>query len=205
MCYFVELEAFDLHLKKATNYHSNLRIRKTFFSAKYGSLRVKQNYIHPRNVWFLSFLSRLKHTAIRATRDIYRYHKDIAWSNQDRYRTWFIHVIGESTPRQVIIVWSWSARWAKQKTFSVAPLSGTGIGCAVVAIRSGSRRCCGTVSARGLKGRLFGWPRPSVSTDPLSREQTRYSLYPGLLGVSTSHGRICHRLLQYLLSNLSFE
>lgn len=80
-----------------------------------------------------------------------------------------------------------------ENVFGVAPLSGTGIGCcAVVAIRSSSPRYCGTVSARGLKSRLFGWPRPSVSTDPLSQEQTRCTLCSEPLGVSTSHGHVCH-------------
>lgn len=140
-------------------------------------------------MFLLSFLFRLKHAIICTTRDITKILRDLT-----KVVTW-LRVIRESTPHQVITVWSWSARWAKQKTFSdrVAPLSGTGIGCcAVVAIRSGSRKYCGTVSARGLKSRLFGWPRPSVSTDPLSQEQTRCTLYPGPLSVSTSHGRVCH-------------
>ena len=97
-----------------------------------------------------------------------------------------------------------SPSWAKQKTFSdrVAPLSGTGIGCcAVVAIRSGSRRYCGTVSARELKSRLFGWPRPSVSTDPLSQEQTLYFILRTFGRIYLSWSCMSYRLLQYLLSN----
>lgn len=146
-------------------------------------------------MWFLlSLLFRLKHARTRACFNQFEVSVYIAKILRDLtkvFTIWWLRVSGNQH-HQVITVRSWSS-WAKQKIFSdqVVPLSGTGIGCcAIVAIRSGSRRYCGTISARRLKSRLFGWPRPSVSTDPLSQEQTRCTLCRGPLGVSIS--RICH-------------
>ena len=96
-----------------------------------------------------------------------------------------------------------SPNWAKQKTFSdrVAPLSGTGIGCcAVVAIRSGSRRYCGTVSARELKSRLF-WLTETIRIYWPVKSRTDSVLYTPNLWAYLSLMVVSYRLLQYLLSN----